>query len=71
MNVIHRVFQGYPASKVLAEKAAWEFAEKNDIDLITVIPTLTMGPYLTQDVPSSVGLAMSLITGSKQSNSMV
>ncbi|CAK8577871.1 unnamed protein product [Lathyrus sativus] len=54
---------GYPASKVLAEKAAWEFAEKNDIDLITVIPTLTMGPYLTQDMPSSVGLAMSLITG--------
>ena len=56
-------FQGYPASKTLAEKAAWKFAEENDIDLITVIPTLMAGASLTPDVPSSVGLAMSLITG--------
>nr|ADD09575.1 anthocyanidin reductase [Trifolium repens] len=54
---------GYPASKMLAEKAAWKFAEENDIDLITVIPSLTTGPSLTPDIPSSVGLAMSLITG--------
>ncbi|XP_004504947.1 anthocyanidin reductase ((2S)-flavan-3-ol-forming) isoform X1 [Cicer arietinum] len=54
---------GYPSSKTLAEKAAWKFAEENDIDLITVIPTLTIGPSLTLDIPASVGLAMSLITG--------
>jgi nucleoside-diphosphate-sugar epimerase len=58
-------FQGYPASKTLAEKAAWKFAEENNIDLITVIPTLMAGASLTPDVPSSVGLAMSLITGIK------
>ncbi|KAG5246847.1 Leucoanthocyanidin reductase family protein [Salix suchowensis] len=44
---------GYPASKTLAEKAAWKFAEENNIDLITVIPSLMTGPSLTQDVPSS------------------
>ncbi|CAJ1936248.1 unnamed protein product [Sphenostylis stenocarpa] len=54
---------GYPVSKALAEKAAWKFAEENHIDLITVIPTLTTGPSLTPDIPSSVGLATSLITG--------
>ncbi|KAK3433183.1 hypothetical protein EUGRSUZ_D00700 [Eucalyptus grandis] len=54
---------GYPASKMLAEKAAWRFAEENDVDLITVISTLLAGRSLTQDVPSSVCLAMSLITG--------
>ncbi|KAK7400442.1 hypothetical protein VNO78_11650 [Psophocarpus tetragonolobus] len=54
---------GYPVSKTLAEKVAWEFAEENHIDLITVIPTLTTGPSLTPDIPSSVGLATSLITG--------
>ncbi|KAG6641529.1 hypothetical protein I3843_09G079100 [Carya illinoinensis] len=56
---------GYPASKTLAEKAAWKFAEENNIDLITVIPTLMAGPPLTPDIPSSVGLAMSLITGNE------
>ncbi|RXH99329.1 hypothetical protein DVH24_011654 [Malus domestica] len=54
---------GYPASKTLAEKTAWKFAEENNIDLITVIPSLMAGPSLTPDVPSSIGLAMSLITG--------
>ncbi|KAK7363001.1 hypothetical protein VNO77_05126 [Canavalia gladiata] len=54
---------GYPVSKTLAEKAAWKFAEENNIDLITVIPTLTTGPSLTPDIPSSVGLATCLITG--------
>ncbi|VVA30748.1 Hypothetical predicted protein [Prunus dulcis] len=54
---------GYPASKTLAEKTAWKFAEENNIDLITVIPSLMAGSSLTPDVPSSIGLAMSLITG--------
>ncbi len=56
---------GYPASKTLAEKAAWKFAEENNIDLITVIPTLMAGSSLTSDVPSSIGLALSLITGNE------
>ncbi|KAK9022944.1 hypothetical protein V6N11_003180 [Hibiscus sabdariffa] len=34
---------GYPVSKTLAEKAAWKFAEENNIDLITVIPSLMTG----------------------------
>ncbi|KAK9265401.1 hypothetical protein L1049_007422 [Liquidambar formosana] len=56
---------GYPLSKTLAEQAAWKFAEENNIDLITVIPSLMTGPSLTPDVPSSIGLAMSLITGNE------
>ncbi|KAI7999641.1 Anthocyanidin reductase ((2S)-flavan-3-ol-forming) [Camellia lanceoleosa] len=56
---------GYPLSKTLAEKAAWKFAEENNINLITVIPSLMAGPSLTADVPSSIGLAMSLITGNE------
>ncbi|PON34659.1 NAD(P)-binding domain containing protein [Parasponia andersonii] len=54
---------GYPVSKTLAEKTAWTFAKENNIDLITVIPSLMTGPSLTPDIPSSVGLATSLITG--------
>jgi anthocyanidin reductase len=57
--------QGYPASKTLAEKAAWKFAEENNIDLITVIPSLMTGPSFTPHIPDSINLAMSLITGAK------
>ncbi|KAJ8531577.1 hypothetical protein K7X08_027011 [Anisodus acutangulus] len=56
---------GYPVSKTSAEKEAWKFAEENNIKLITVIPSLMAGPYLTPGTPSSVDLAMSLITGNE------
>ncbi|GAB2231495.1 hypothetical protein Droror1_Dr00010503 [Drosera rotundifolia] len=56
---------GYPVSKVLAEKAAWKFAQENNIDLITVVPTLMVGPSLTHDVPSSIGMVASLLTGNE------
>ncbi|KAH7836459.1 hypothetical protein Vadar_001588 [Vaccinium darrowii] len=56
---------GYPASKTLAEKSAWKFAEENNIDLVTVIPSLMAGVSPTIDVPSSAFLAMSLITGNE------
>ncbi|XP_026448234.1 anthocyanidin reductase ((2S)-flavan-3-ol-forming)-like isoform X2 [Papaver somniferum] len=54
---------GYPVSKALAEKEAWKCAEENKIDLITVIPSLMLGPSLTHTVPSSICLGMSLLTG--------
>ncbi|CAE5962484.1 unnamed protein product [Arabidopsis arenosa] len=54
---------GYPISKMLAEKTAWEFAEENKIDLVTVIPALIAGNSLLSDPPSSLSLSMSLITG--------
>ncbi|CAN1222180.1 Anthocyanidin reductase ((2S)-flavan-3-ol-forming) [Linum grandiflorum] len=57
------VVQGYAVSKTLAEKAAWKFAEENNIDLVTVIPSLVAGPPLTADIPSSINLALSLLTG--------
>jgi len=56
-------FWGYPVSKTLAEKTAWKFSKENNIDLITVIPTLMAGPSITPDIPSSIGMALSLITG--------
>ncbi|EOA34485.1 hypothetical protein CARUB_v10022026mg [Capsella rubella] len=54
---------GYPISKMLAEKTAWEFAKEHNIDLVTVIPALIAGNSLLYDPPSSLALSMSLITG--------
>ncbi len=52
----------YYVSKTLAEKAAWEFAEKNKINLITIIPTVVVGPFLVQTMPSSITVALALLT---------
>lgn len=56
---------GYPVSKTLAEKAAWKFAEENNLNLVTIIPVLNAGPSLTPSVPSSICLAMALLTGNE------
>ncbi|CAA7394529.1 unnamed protein product [Spirodela intermedia] len=54
---------GYLVAKTLAEKAAWKFADDNQLDLITVNPTMIVGPTMTQETPFSVRLALALITG--------
>lgn len=53
----------YFVSKSLAEKAAWDFAKENNIDLITVIPTLVVGPFIMPSMPPSMITALALITG--------
>jgi len=54
----------YFYSKVLAEKAAWEFCEKNDIALTTICPNFVMGPPLSQRADgTSVGMAIQLLNG--------
>ncbi|RWR93624.1 dihydroflavonol 4-reductase [Cinnamomum micranthum f. kanehirae] len=55
----------YFVSKSLAEKAAWDFAKENNIDLITVIPTLVVGPFIMPSMPPSMITALALITGNE------
>ncbi|CAA6658329.1 unnamed protein product [Spirodela intermedia] len=46
---------GYLVAKTLAEKAAWKFADDNQLDLITVNPTMIVGPTMTQKPRSASG----------------
>ncbi|TXG52196.1 hypothetical protein EZV62_021365 [Acer yangbiense] len=55
----------YFVSKSLAEKAAWKFAEENNIDFISVIPPLVVGPFLMPSMPPSLITALSPITRNK------
>ncbi|MCE3215016.1 hypothetical protein HAX54_000560 [Datura stramonium] len=59
----------YTISKTWTEKAALEFAEKNGIDLVTVISTWLHGPFITPQIPGSVRSSVEMILG-HQSNSM-
>lgn len=54
----------YFVSKTLAEQAAWKFAEENNIDFISIIPSLVVGPFLTSSMPPSLITALSPITSS-------
>ncbi|KAL4619179.1 hypothetical protein ACB092_06G061000 [Castanea dentata] len=53
----------YVLSKLLSEEAAFKFANENGIDLVSVITTTVGGPFLTFDVPSSIRVLLSPITG--------
>ena len=54
----------YAKSKTLAEKAAWEFAESNDIDLVVINPGGVMGPTLTGRVEGeSLTMISDIING--------
>ncbi|KAK6119390.1 hypothetical protein DH2020_046868 [Rehmannia glutinosa] len=55
----------YIVTKTLAEKAAIDYAEKLGLDLVSVIPTWTTGPFICPHMPDSVYVSMALIFGDK------
>ena len=65
---IRRIFGGsgpasYAITKTLTEKAALEFAEKNGLDLVSIIPTWIHGPFVCPFLPGSVRSSMAMIIG--------
>ncbi|KAK9165491.1 hypothetical protein Scep_000682 [Stephania cephalantha] len=55
----------YFVSKTLAEEAAWAFSKEHNIDFISIIPTLVVGPFIMPSMPPSLVTALSLITGNE------
>ncbi|KAK7262661.1 hypothetical protein RJT34_30236 [Clitoria ternatea] len=53
----------YALSKLLTEEAAFKFAKENGIDLVSVITSTVAGPFFTVNVPSSVKVLLSPLTG--------
>ncbi|KAL5707142.1 Tetraketide alpha-pyrone reductase 1 [Ranunculus cassubicifolius] len=53
----------YPLSKIMAEKAAWDFAQENGIDLVTILPTFIIGPSLPSDLCSTASDVLALLKG--------
>ncbi|XP_039172565.1 phenylacetaldehyde reductase [Eucalyptus grandis] len=55
----------YMLSKTLAEKAAWEFAKENGIDLVTKNPGYVIGPILQPTVNLTVQTILNFINGAQ------
>jgi dihydroflavonol-4-reductase len=54
----------YQKSKTLAERAAWDFAEREGLELATVNPTGVLGPALGSDYSPSLGVVARMLDGS-------
>lgn len=55
----------YAKSKTLAERAAWDFIEKDTsgMELSTVLPAMVFGPILEEDFGVSVGVILDMMNG--------
>lgn len=64
-NLEGRDVQPYIKSKAVAERAAWDFIEKegNGLELATVNPALVAGPVMSDDFSTSVVLVKRMIEG--------
>ncbi|WP_235919435.1 NAD-dependent epimerase/dehydratase family protein [Aureimonas psammosilenae] len=53
----------YAVSKTLAERAAWEFAASNGLQLATVNPSVVLGPLLDNEHGTSVDILRMMMRG--------
>jgi nucleoside-diphosphate-sugar epimerase len=55
----------YPRYKTIAERAAWDFIEREggDTELVVVNPTFILGPTLTKQARSSLALTKAMLDG--------
>ncbi|KAJ0983877.1 hypothetical protein J5N97_002233 [Dioscorea zingiberensis] len=53
----------YPASKTMAEKAAWEFARENGLDVVVINPGTVMGPSIPPSINASMAMFRRLLEG--------
>jgi dihydroflavonol-4-reductase len=56
----------YYRSKIIAEKAAWEFMKKDlsGLELVTVLPGAMLGPALEKDFGNSAAIVLKMLDGS-------
>ncbi|GLJ23002.1 hypothetical protein SUGI_0433950 [Cryptomeria japonica] len=63
VELCERLQLWYPLAKILAENAAWDFAEKNNLDMVVVLPTFIIGPSLPPDLSSTASDVLGLLKG--------
>ncbi|XP_059633985.1 vestitone reductase-like [Cornus florida] len=55
----------YMISKTLTEQAALKFTEEHGLDLVTVIPSFIVGPFICPCCPNSISMSLAMIFGYK------
>ncbi|XP_062156694.1 vestitone reductase-like [Alnus glutinosa] len=60
----------YMISKTLTEKAVLEFGEKHGLDVVTIIPSFVVGPFICPKLPGSVRSTLAMVFGDKDQYSV-
>ncbi|GMP42962.1 hypothetical protein CsSME_00012516 [Camellia sinensis var. sinensis] len=60
------MLSSYVISKTKKEMAVLEFADKHGLDVVSVIPSLVVGPFICPNLPSSVFMGMAMIFGKQE-----
>ncbi|XP_054783127.1 vestitone reductase-like [Prosopis cineraria] len=63
LRTFKAIGRSYAISKTLTEKAVLEFGEQNGLDVVTVIPTFVVGPFICPKLPGSVGSTLYFLFG--------
>ncbi|KAI3939982.1 hypothetical protein MKW98_029758 [Papaver atlanticum] len=56
----------YPLSKTLTERAMFQFAEQHGLDLVSVLPSMIVGRFLSSSLPFSLKISQALVLGNKE-----
>ncbi|BAT83844.1 hypothetical protein LR48_Vigan03g067100 [Vigna angularis] len=56
----------YAVSKVLTEKAVFEFGEQNGLEVVSLVPPFVVGRFICPKLPDSVERALLLLFGKKE-----
>ncbi|XP_058737209.1 vestitone reductase-like [Vicia villosa] len=58
----------YAVSKTLTEKAVLEFGEEHGLDIVTIVPTFVIGPFICSKLPSSINGSLPFLFGDVDKN---
>ncbi|KAF3452519.1 hypothetical protein FNV43_RR02952 [Rhamnella rubrinervis] len=64
-NICKESKRWYVLSKTLAEDAAWKFVKEKGIDMVTINPSMCIGPLLQPTLNTSVTPVLNLINGAQ------
>ncbi|KAE8662498.1 Vestitone reductase [Hibiscus syriacus] len=62
-GILHPSTRSYMISKTLTERAALEFGAQHGLDVVSVIPSFVVGPFICPKFPGSVRSALALVLG--------
>ncbi|CAL5093978.1 unnamed protein product [Urochloa decumbens] len=65
VELLRKLEHWYGVSKTLAEKAAWDFAAEEGLQLVVLNPGLVLGPFLTPSVNASLNWFLQLLSGKR------